>query len=453
MPDYLAESNDGMGTDASRRVLAISRRALATGGVLALGFALLADRFGFGSEGSLGIGQVLLGLFGALAFLAGVLGRRFVPVYRDSAALLLSVLLAIAFLELVAIVVGRTHFDSTRATTESLPYYETQPWSRTYWQEASAAVRKRYAPYVGWSHEPFVGETLTVDEEGHRLTPGADCGGSPYRVFAFGGSTMRGWGAPDWGTIPAYLQEGLEASLGSAVCVVNLGQDGFVSTQSVIALALRLRAGDVPDAVVFYDGVNDVLAAAEAGVPGTHVTLERLAARFEQREHPLTTWLMRTRLYAMASRIQLGGTPLQSEGLFRHPDVDPIELGRSSARLYLGNHDLVRTLSAQYGFEFGFFLQPHLALAKKPLTPEEESMREPIQVESERLADSFYQGVRAAASSLPCLWDVSGALDAREEQIFIDTTGHVTPPGNRLIVEEMLGRMAESGQCFSTLAK
>jgi hypothetical protein len=68
-------------------------------------------------------------------------------------------------------------------------------------------------------------------------------------------------GAPDWGTIPAYLQEELEERFNGAVCVVNYGEDGFASTQEVILLLIELQRGNVPDAVIFYDGVNDVTAA------------------------------------------------------------------------------------------------------------------------------------------------------------------------------------------------
>jgi hypothetical protein len=226
------------------------------------------------------------------------------------------------------------------------------------------------------------------------------------------------------------------------VCAVNLGQDGFVSTQNAIALLLRLRNGDVPDAVVFYDGVNEIIAAAEAGEPGVHVTLEALAARFEQKEHPIVTWLRRTRLYAVASSLRLGADPLHAVPLYRHPEVDPTDLGRSAARTYLGNYRLVQSLAEQYGFDAFFFLQPHLALTTKRLTDEEQTMRDRIGGDFEQLAVAFYKGVRAAETDLDRLWDLSHVFDSRGDQIWIDTTGHVTPEGNHLVAEEMLGAIA-----------
>jgi hypothetical protein len=223
--------------------------------------------------------------------------------------------------------------------------------------------------------------------------------------------------------------------------VVNLGEDGFVSTQGAIALMLRLQAGDVPHAIVFYDGVNDILAAAESGRPGVHVTLEPLAARFEQQEQPIVTWLKRTRLHAMVSRLRFGANPLGNQLVYRYPEVDPVDLGRSAARAYLGNYQLVRSLGGQYGFEAFFFVQPHLALTRKRLTKEEQPMRDRIGGRFEQLALSFYETVRAAEPDLDRFWDISDVFDTRSEQIWIDATGHVTPEGNRLVAEEMLGRI------------
>ena len=67
-----------------------------------------------------------------------------------------------------------------------------------------------YYPYVGWRRAPFKGTTIEIDQNGIRVTPGADCSAKSFKVFTFGESSMWGTGSPDWGTIPAHLQRGLE---------------------------------------------------------------------------------------------------------------------------------------------------------------------------------------------------------------------------------------------------
>jgi hypothetical protein len=103
------------------------------------------------------------------------------------------------------------------------------------------------------------------------------------RVFAFGGATMWGTGSPDWETIPAYLQAGLEARRGKPVCMVNFGESSFVSTQEVIQLLLQLESGNVPHLVIFYDGINNIYAAYQSGQAGVHENLDPIAAKLQTR--------------------------------------------------------------------------------------------------------------------------------------------------------------------------
>lgn len=426
------------------------RVALAIAGAGALAFAAVVDRSGWGTPGTVGMGQTLLGLFGAVALAAALLGGRFPALYRDVSTLAVSSLLLLAFLELVAIVIDRIPVHADLGEIRNLSYYAARSWTDTYWREVSQADRMRYEPYEIWRHRPFDGETLKIDEAGLRHTPGADCREGAYRLFAFGGSTLHGWGSPDWGTIPAFLQRGLDARRGALVCVVNLGEHGFVSTQGTIALLRRLRAGDVPDAVLFYDGVNEILAAAETGQAGVHVTLETIASRFEQREHPLLTWIERTRLYRLASRIGRDTSGSAGHHRYRHPDVDPHALGRAAARRYLGNHRVVRALGDRYGFPVFFFVQPHLAVTRKPLTEEERPMRTQIGGSFERLARSFYEAVRGAAPDRAGLWDVSGVFDHEEALVWIDATGHLTPYGNRLVAEAILEHLGSTQERSTT---
>ena len=114
---------------------------------------------------------------------------------------------------------------------------------------------------------------------------------------------MWGSGAPDWGTIAAYLQAGLESSWDEPVCVVNFGQSAYVSTQGAVELIMQLRSGNVPDRVLFYDGINDVIAAGESGQAGAHLNFDAVAARFERQEHPLVEWLTSFRSFELFTRL------------------------------------------------------------------------------------------------------------------------------------------------------
>src|SRR5262249_10483737 len=193
--------------------------------------------------------------------------RQIARVYRGTAILILNTILLAAGVEVAASSIlkawsvrnpGDQQLVNPR---ENIAYYRSRDWGALYWHEHHLSDVQRYHPYVIWRRAPFQGITINIGEHGTRVTPGANCSANSYKVFAFGGSTMWGTGSPDWGTIPAYLQAGLEALRGKSVCVMNFGESAFVSTQGVIQLILELQSGNVPHLVIFYDGVNDVYAA------------------------------------------------------------------------------------------------------------------------------------------------------------------------------------------------
>lgn len=400
--------------------------------------AFFADRLGIGDAGSVGIGQVILGVIGLLLLLVGALQSRFTEFYRGLGIVLLNTVLLVAILELTAIVVGRLVLREEAARIETLPYYASKSWGEQYWSEAFESLRYRYEPYVLWRHLEYSGELVNFDSDGLRLTPGADCVDGAFRLYTFGGSTMLGWGAPDWGTIPAYLQAGLERYSNQPICVVNFAEDGYVSTQSVLELMLQLHSGNVPDAVVLYDGVNDVLAAHESGRPRAHVTLEKIASRFEQREHPLVMWFRSSRLFYLLDRWVLSW--------FQQPNVSPEKimpvLTEGVATNFVANQEIVAALSRQFGFDFYVFIQPHLGVGEKPLTEDEQAMLSRMDESWVEIARQTYRYVRSADAENDRIWDLSGVFDDIPDLLWIDDTGHITPEGNRVVAEEILRIMS-----------
>ena len=86
-------------------------------------------------------------------------------------------------------------------------------------------------------------------------------------MFFFGGSTTWGFANRDSTTRPALVARRL-AGLGYDPEVTNFAQQGWVSMQGFLTLVQELRAGNVPDVVIFWDGENDVPSAWRNGRPG-----------------------------------------------------------------------------------------------------------------------------------------------------------------------------------------
>ena len=115
----------------------------------------------------------------------------------------------------------------------------------------------RWHPFVYWRAGPFQGKYVQIDEHGLRRTTSQADRATALKVFLFGGSTMFGAGSRDEHTIASELASQLSAT-GQDVNVVNYGQNGYVSAQECLTLELACQAGQIPDVVIFYDGVNDV---------------------------------------------------------------------------------------------------------------------------------------------------------------------------------------------------
>ncbi len=240
------------GKTRRHRLQVLRATIMVAGGAIML-VGLVADWIGLSTPGSFGKGQILAVLAGLGLLLIGLLGRRVVSFYRGGAVLLLNTLVLFACLELGAHFVFRMG-DLLSSSVEpqvpdrkaKLPYYTSQDWAEEYWRDFKITGVKQYRPWVIWSRAPFEGTTININQDGIRETPGANCSATSYKVFTFGGSTMWGTGAPDWGTIATYLQAGLESLRDKPVCVVNFGETAFVSTQSIIELLWPYARSEKP---------------------------------------------------------------------------------------------------------------------------------------------------------------------------------------------------------------
>jgi lysophospholipase L1-like esterase len=410
--------------------------------------SFLTDMFGFGMPGSFGTGQIILVGFGMLTLLAGLLWTNFPHFYRGLAIISLNTLLIIALLELVAIIIARSglvqsYSDITLARYLQIPYYLEQDWTEDYWREAKQAEDYRYEPYVGWRHRPFQGDFVNIDDEGIRLTPGADCQPEAYTVFTFGGSSMWGWGSPDSATIPAFLQKGMDEIIQGPVCVVNFGEDAYVSTQGRIKLSTQLQKGNVPDIVIFFDGFNDVYVAYESGTPGAHPMLDDIAARFEGRGNALQGFVQSSRQYYLAKQLLMTtgyyDELAQMAGMIdQQTEEEILLLSDEVVYRYLGNIQIVASFAREFEFDYFFFWQPHLAVGNKILNESEQVLRNEFNPVLVELARNAYRQIDELSSGNDHLWTLAGVFKGYEQQIWIDAWGHITPQGNQIIAQAML---------------
>ena len=415
-------------------------------------------------------GQLFWFFAGSMVIFIGMLSRpenrakvrwlamKIADCYKVVAIFSLNAVLAFVFLELAsgAIFKARELFLSSAPQRvpdprEKSSFYSSQPWASRYWHEFALSRKQKYHPFVIWRRAPFEGSTINIDRDGVRVTPGANCVANSFKVFTFGGSTMWGTGSPDWGTIPAYLQGGLETLRDGPICVRNFGESAYVSTQSIIELFLQLQSGNVPNVVVFYEGPNDVYTGYQSGQAGGHENLDQLAAKLENREISqsksfarLLEPLKATALFALSDAL-VGklSQPQAAPALVTYESmgIDAAKLSQAIVQRYLGNYKVVDGLSHEYGFTYFFFWPPYISIGEKPLTSEEKQLKTAVDPALDKLYREVYRDVEPLPAEYENFYYLGKMFDKYEPLVWLDDA-HVTPEGNRMIAQKMLNVMA-----------
>ena len=282
-------------------------------------------------------------------------------------------------------------------------------WARAYYREFRAANRAHWQPYVYWRRAAYDGRFIHVDSDGKRRT--VQAGSLPEdapKVFVFGGSTIWGTGAADDQTIPSWLARGLHES-GHPARVVNLGETGYVSTQGILRLLLELRAGNVPDVAVFYDGANELAAAAQTGEPGIPMNEVRRREDF----------------------LRGAGAAAPAP-----PERSTAQLALETIAAYRANLRVLQALGREYGFEVCCFWQP-VPYLHKPLTAYEQ--RASGRRDLGEIMRLGYDAI-SAADLPPFFADLSRVFETTTAPRYVDWC-HLIGDGNAEVAAAMLPRV------------
>lgn len=430
-------------------------------GLALIFLSLFADRIGLSVPGRSSRNQVMILVVGLGLLGTAILGRRVTRAHKGFGLLLANFVLVFLACELLSLLIIkitpppelsllRRKIDAGLLSDLA---QERMAWGR-------------YEPYVIWRAIPS-GSGEATDSEGFRLTPGSSTDPEALHVFFFGGSAIWGCGVPDSATIPAaFLAEAAE-SLGRPLEVMNFGQLGYVSSQEMISLCMEIREGHVPDLVVFMDGCNDVAAAYQSGIAGSHQNYPEIRARVEQRLEllgiqeqgsMLTGLLKQTNTYFLASMLLPSTTRTDSSRpreiiSYRTMGMSTDSLAAAVADILLDNYAFVRALGDGYGFDVRFYLQPTVWTGRKQLTENETRFRDGVGNSAAIGVDpAFQELVRATYSILEDsisnhaeMRSFVGLYDGWSDPVYTDYTGvHLTQRGNQEVASAILTDVLEA---------
>jgi hypothetical protein len=319
------------------------------------------------------------------------------------------------------------------------PYYDGKPWKDQFVSDSlgNPPARVDFAPFVGWRRPELSSGTTNIDPRGVRVTPGANCSGSSFKVHFYGGSTVWGSGSPDFATIPAFFEKKLANRLRKGLCVVNYGESAWVSGQATIQFMLNLRDHNVPDIALFYGGWNDRWSAYDNGSARAHLLARRMRRAFVNS--------------FSAGGLFAGLFPTLSSVLFPPANaLDqertlPAGLKEDVLSVFKGNMEVAQALGRQYGVKVQFFWEPDLFVESRKLTAQEEAVRKSF-------APGFVRFMKSIkfTSDDPSFHDLSEVLSSVPDRVFLDHV-HVTPQANELIADRILKILEANGTLVPTL--
>jgi len=343
-------------------------------------------------------------------------------------------------------------------------------------EEENAILRanKKYVPFLVWGYLPHSGKYVNIGLNGLRIVPNSinrevaiKKSSHTKRLFFFGGSTMLGQGSPDNKTIPALVCSHLnqETNTCSSECI-NFGIGGYVNSQELIELIGLLSRGDIPDSVIFYDGINEVIAAMQ-GTPGEHHNLKDIANIYEthQRLKPagvLPNFMqyvwpkVKEYIYSQSNFGRV--SKYVRERIFDHESRTRVSQGwitdtkllesylDKAAEVYSHNYLIACELAKAYGFRLTFIWQPSI-FEKSQLSLYEKwqlsngtiggisniNYQAPWQYMKKRVLEKL-SALNNRTSQCPCqILDYSDVFADFKGTIFYRDWQHANPSGNELI--------------------
>jgi lysophospholipase L1-like esterase len=325
--------------------------------------------------------------------------------------------------------------------------YEGKDWASDYFIELRESFEFEYQPFLGWRRKSFASKYINVNSRGERKTwnPISSHINESDAIYVFGGSTTWGTGARDEHTLPSYISKIL-SSKGYNFEVKNYGESSYTFLNEVVYLTMLLRQGMRPEYVIFYDGCNDVGDAYHTGIPGANTADVRIKNKLSRKaptpiqhiqigvDALLKKYSM---IYKMISRMPdtLSARNEKSVVASKYANDKIQLLSDGIVKHYEESLDLLDNLSRAYNFKYLCFWQPVIYTEKK-ITDEERKM---VSKSNKESISDLFRNVNSTlnAKSLSHFFDISDALDERDETYYLDGC-HISEQGNKAVAARIV---------------
>ena len=343
-----------------------------------------------------------------------------------------------------------------------LEYYEVS--QEKFWQDNETMIEQGFKkatfhPYYHYKSSKVETHYANIENNGLRKTiknPKKDA----KKIYMFGGSTLWGLGVPDKYTIPSIISE----KIGPNFDLINFGEGSFVSGQEFNLLIEQLNNGNIPDAVIFYDGVNDAYAGSYSpGIPGSltqHLEMEKVYKAYQERSSQDDRIKLAFKYTMSYIREVLGTTSYwKIASYLKHKNAnvsvnksvrlktDVNELNHKAKRvidIYENRIKQIKAISDAYGFKVYFFWQPDLMSGiRKPIGFEQEIVKSLGPSFKESVSKVYdYARIRFANQENNNIYFIADLFKDVDFPLYMDDC-HVDARGNMIISAKIVNLLHE----------
>jgi hypothetical protein len=294
-----------------------------------------------------------------------------------------------------------------------------------------------YQAFYGWSKKDIASKHINI-KNSLRKTKKNPNWNSKSKIWFFGGSTMWGSYVSDENTIPS-----LSSDLNHNFQSVNVGEESYVSGQSLNRLIEINDEINEGDHVVFFDGVNDTFHNCQSVFgPNGHGEVNRIRRLISNEKNffkglyvqGLAKFKM-TNTFTVLNGIgkRIGLQDLKKIDDFKYYSCNKSEYAFKVAESLVRHWKIAEIITKNKKANFTCILQPNPYTANFKVN---QLTREVWK----RSTLAVYPKIKELAKSLDCFNDLTSVF---KEDYYLDYCCHVTSEGNKIISKKIIDILFE----------
>lgn len=323
------------------------------------------------------------------------------------------------------------------------PIYKNKDLSRNLFNQNKPS---EYKAYIGWRRKPIRLKYINIDHKyNNRISSGQSLNNS---IWFFGGSTMWGTGVRDEGTIPSIFNKKTNEK------VFNFGESAWTARQSLNQLMNVIADGYNPKKIIFYDGINEVLAGCKTIVKNLPTNAKEYKIKKSLENNKSGKYIVKTLFFKFLKRINEPYSILnkklinnrninKDEFKIYNCDIDLIKANKIASNL-VNDWFFAFLIADSINTKFYSILQPTIYTSNTNFdyfTKSEFERFKNLKIQFETVYPLILENIdkKCALNENFCNSFINGLnwINDPDSQIFMDTF-HVTEKGNTLIVEEII---------------